>query len=128
MESDVAKRWEKRLQRELGDPYLRVRWNHEIERYEVGQKSAIVSDLVYWFYVLTDGQSGFRNPDEWSEAFIRKIRSLTIHGMKWTPEEVARVHRECLEKNRQKAREELQYRLKHVAKDVKRAAERDGLV
>ncbi len=127
MEADVAKRWEKRLQRELGDPYLRVRWNPEIERFEVGQASAIVCDLTYWFYVLTDGQSGFRNPDEWSEAFIRKIRSLVKNGITWTPEEVARVERACLEKNRQKAREEMQYRLKHVAKDLKKAAEQDGI-
>ena len=69
-----AARWQKRIRRELGDPGLLVRWNEEIERYEVGEvMRAGSSDYQNWFYVVTDGSNGFRPFDMRA---VRKVRAL----------------------------------------------------
>ena len=69
-----AQRWQKRIRRELGDPGLLVRWNEEIERYEVGEVLRSGSaDYQNWFYVVTDGNNGFRPLDERT---VRKVRAL----------------------------------------------------
>lgn len=115
------------LQREVGDRELRLRWDDRTERYMVGRKvSSLTSDHVEWFYVVTDGQSGYRPIDQRT---VRKIKSLDTWGRpKLTAEDFEKQIEERKSDEAEKRREVLQYRLRHEARYVKKAAQKDGLL
>ncbi len=113
-----AERWTKRLRQELGDPRLVVRWNPEIERFQVGEKiRSGAADSVHWFWTVTDGQSGFRQMG-WH--VIRKVSALDKSQLpSWakTPEvytaaledEKKRVELKEAEERRYQLRDEVRY-------------------
>lgn len=115
------------LQRECGDPELRLRWDGEIERYVVGRRVKAASDYVEWFLVVSDGDSGYRPVDQ---RIVRKIKSLDT----WKRDKVLTVNdfvnqiESRKAADNEKKREVIQYRLKHEARYVKKAAEKDGIV
>jgi hypothetical protein len=110
-----ARHWQARLRRELGDPRLVVRWNVDAERYEVGQIVAYgASDVIEWFYAVTDGNNGFRPLDG---RVIRKLRTLDkAHQPNWTP---SRFRQHLVDEKAdldEKRREEFRYQLAHETK------------
>jgi len=125
---NIARRVEARLQRDLGDRYLRVAFDHDIERFKIGQQSAVVSDQIDWFYIVTNGNSGFRNPEAEYERVLKKVHSLNMNNqaMRWTPEQFVKKARDIIMFNREKRRDEVRYRLKAEARAFLRAAEKDG--
>lgn len=121
-------RLEKYLQREVGDPELRLRWDSAVERYVVGRRvQTLASDYVEWFLVVTDGNSGYRPIDQ---RVVRKIKSLDTWKREkpLTPQEFLDIVEGRKESEAEKKREVLQYRLRHEARYVKKAAEKDGLL
>ena len=129
MVDNVARRVQERLQRDTGDSYLRVAWDPSFERFKIGQQSAVVSDQINWFYIVTDGNSGYRNPGAEYGRVLKKVQSLNMnnHAMRWTPEQFVKRAREIQQQNREKRREEMRYRLRSEARAFLRAAEKDGM-
>lgn len=116
-----AERWTKRLRKELGDQRLVVRWNQEIQRFQVGEKvRSGAADSVHWFYTVTDGKSGFRGMG-WH--VIRKVASLDkAQSPSWmkSAEAYEAALRDEQTRNELKEAEERQYRLKHEVKYLRR--------
>ena len=109
-----ASRWQARLRSEFDAP-LMVRWNEDIERFEIGQQvRSGAMDHVDWFYTVTDGKSGFRPLDH---RILRKLRTLDKeHQPNWTPSRFRKfLEAEKAEVN-EKRRDELRYKLMHEAK------------
>jgi hypothetical protein len=110
-----AAAWQRRLRSTFDDPRLMVRWNSEIERFQIGyQCRSGAADHTEWFYTVTDGQSGFRPLDD---RIVRKLYTLDkAHQPNWTPKR----YREFLEHERQdadeKRRSELRYEMLHELK------------
>lgn len=110
-----AARWQKRLRQELGDPRLHVRWNEQLERFQVGQTvESVCTDQVEWFYTVTDGNGGFRGMGPW---VIRKLHTLDKkHQPNWTPARYrAWLEQEARDVD-EKRREEFRYELMHEVK------------
>lgn len=123
-----AKYGEKYLQREVGDPKLRVKWDNRIERFVVGRLvDSLASDYIEWFYVVTDGESGFRPIDQRT---VRKVLSLDTwrRSKTLTPEEFTKQLQEKRIEEREERREAIRYRVKHEARYIKKAAEKDGII
>jgi hypothetical protein len=120
MTPDRAERF---LQREVGDPKLRVRWRSDIERFEIGRR---LDNHTEWFYVCTDGESGYRPVDMRT---VRKVISLDT----WRRQKALSLAdfinmiKERKLSEREEHREILKYRIKHEARYIKKAAEKDGL-
>jgi hypothetical protein len=74
MSDGEASRWQRRLREEFNDTRLLVRWDHDIERYQIGYvpKGGLTDDPE-WFYTVTDGHSGFRPLDQ---RIVRKLHTL----------------------------------------------------
>jgi hypothetical protein len=119
---------QKILQREVGDPALRVRWRNDIERFEVGRKvDGLLSNHIEWFYTVTDGESGFRPVDQRT---VRKLISLDTWRRSKTltyKDFLGQIQEKKLEEHEEK-REAMKYRFKHSARYIKRAAEKDGVI
>lgn len=121
-------RLEKWLQREVGDEKLRLRWDGDSERYVVGRLvTALSSDYVEWFYVVTDGDSGYRPVDHRT---VRKILSLDTwkRERQMTAKDLVKQVRDGRESRDLERAEAIRYRLKHEARYIKKAAEADGIV
>lgn len=121
-------RLEKWLQREVGDPQIRLRWDDRIERYVVGRHvKSMASDFIDWFLVVSDGNSGYRAVDQ---RVVRKIVSLDT----WRRPKHLTVREFCdkLDDDKtarlQKESEAIRYRLKHEARYIKKAAEQDRMI
>lgn len=123
----AAERGEKFLQRECGDPHLRVKWDSRVERFVIGREvNSLAASFIEWFLVLTDGESGYRPIDQRA---VRKVLSLDTwrRGKKSEAEFVKQI--EDSKKSRAEKRSEiLRYRLKHEARYIKKAAQQDGYV
>lgn len=123
-----AKRAQEFLQREVGDPKLRVRWREDIERFEVGRLvSSLASDWIEWFYMVTDGNDGYRPVDMRT---VRKILSLDTWKRDKTltvDDFITQIEDQKLDRERARA-EVIRYRLKHESRYIKRAAYKDGIV
>lgn len=110
-----AAAWQRRLRQTFDDPRLAVRWNVEIERYQIGYMCRSgAADHTEWFYTVTDGQSGFRPLDD---RIIRKLHTLDkAHQPNWTPKRL----REFVESEKRdadaKRSEELRYQMAHELK------------
>lgn len=123
----AAKRAETFLQRECGDPQLRVKWDSRIERFVVGRLvSSLASDHIEWFYVVTDGDSNYRPIDMRT---VRKVMSLDTWRRKRLTESdfVKQLEERKLERDTARS-EFLRYKLKHEARYIKKAAEKDGII
>ena len=107
--------WKKRLRSEFGDDRLEFRWNPEIERFQVGYRKPLgASDLTDWFYTLTDGNDGFRPPDQ---RLIRKLQILDKnHQPNWTPARYRKFLEDEKAEVRAKHNEELKYEVLHELK------------
>jgi hypothetical protein len=122
----AAQRAEKFLQRECADPHLRVKWDDSIERFVVGRFVPSFSKIE-WFYVSTDGDSGFRPIDQRT---VRKVLSLDT----WRREKTLSMNDfiDHIERGKQsdkeKNREIIKYRLKHESRYIKKAAVKDGII
>jgi hypothetical protein len=125
MEGSVA-RLEKWLQREVGDEKLRLRWDSKIERYTVGRWVDSLS-AIDWFYVCTDGNSGYRPIDRRT---VRKILTLDTwrHEKQMTAKDFVKKAQERQLDERQERAEAMKYRVKHEARYIKKAAQQDGLI
>lgn len=110
-----AAAWQRRLRATFDDPRLVVRWNSDIERFQIGYVCRSgAADHTEWFYTVTDGNSGFRPLDE---RIVRKLHTLDkTHQPNWTPKR----YREFLEQEKreveEKRREELRYEMLHELK------------
>ncbi len=122
-----VERLEKWLQREVGDPQLRLKWEDRIERYVVGrQVKSLASDYIDWFLVVSDGNSGYRAIDQ---RLVRKIVSLDTwrRPKHLTPEEFCSQLDEAKDARIRKNEEAIKYRLKHEARYIHKAAVKDGI-
>jgi hypothetical protein len=123
-----AERAEKYLKREVGDSKLRVRWRNDIERFEVGRlTSALASDHIEWFYIVSDGNDGFRTIDMRT---VRKLISLDTwrRAKHLTVEDFTKQIEDRQATELEAQREVRRYRLKHEARYIKKAAEKDGII
>src|SRR5512138_1048961 len=119
-----AKRAQEFLRREVGDSKLCVRWRNDIERFEIGRKvESLASDFVEWFYISSDGESGYRPIDMRT---VRKIKSLDTWRREKTlkPEDFVKMIQEKKLAEHEEKREAIQYRLKHESRYIKKAAEK----
>lgn len=123
-----TERYEKFLQRECGDPELRLRWDHNIERYVVGRRvKSLASDYIEWFYVVTDGDSNYRPIDQRT---VRKVMSLDTwrRASHLSVQDFTKQIEERRLEREQERSVIMKYRLKHEARYIKKAAEKDGIV
>lgn len=124
----TPERAQKYLQREVGDPRLRVRWRTDIERFEVGRAIPdLASDRVEWFYIVSDGDSGYRPIDTRT---VRKVISLDTWRRPKTlslSDFLSQLEERKIS-DQQKEREAMKYRIKHEARYIKKAAEKDGVI
>ena len=107
-----AAAWQRRLQAEFDEPRLRVRWNSEIERYQIGHLCREgAADHTDWFYTVTDGQNGFRPMDD---RVTRKLRTLDKkHQPNWTPKRFKEFLASERAEVEEKRREEMRYAMLH---------------
>lgn len=123
-----VKRLEKWLQREVGDPKLRLQWSEAIGRYVVGRLvTALASDFVDWFMVVSDGNDGYRPIDQ---RLVRKIISLDTwrrEKQMTSAEFTSKLEQEKLDRAQERSKA-IAYRLKHEARYIKKAAVKDGLL
>lgn len=127
MRDAAAVRYAKWLQREVGDPKLRVKWDGRIERFVIGRLvSTMASNFIDWFYVVSDGNSGYRTIDH---RVVRKLVSLDTwrRDKHLSVDEFIQNLEDKKLADRQKQAEVLKYRLKHEARYIKKAAIQDGL-
>jgi hypothetical protein len=127
MRDAAALRYQAWLQREVGDPKLRVRWDGRIERFVVGRLvSSMASDFVDWFLIVSDGESGYRPIDHRT---VRKIVSLDTwkRDKPMTEEEFIAGLEQKRTEDRAARAEVLKYRLKHESRYIKKAAIQDGM-
>lgn len=120
----TPERAQKFLQREVGDPKLRVRWRNDIERFEVGRQT---EDHIAWFYIVSDGESGYKPIDMRT---VRKVISLDTWRRSKTlslADFVAQLKERKLNEEEEK-REAMKYRVRHEARYIKKAAVKDGIV
>jgi hypothetical protein len=128
MRHEAAERYQKWLQREVGDLKLRVRWDNRIERFVIGRLvSTFASDFIDWFYVVTDGDSGYRPIDQRT---VRKIISLDTwrRDKQLTVNEFVKMVAEKGADDQEQTRAALRYRVKHEARYIKKAAQQDGIL
>jgi hypothetical protein len=121
-------RLEKFLQREVGDPQLRVMWDQKIERYVIGRRVAsLASDFIDWFMVVTDGNSGYRPIDHRT---VRKIESLDTwkRPSHLKPSDFIQKVEDAKTERAQARSEIIKYRLRHDSRYIKKAAVQDGLM
>ena len=120
-------RLEKYIQREVGDPKLRLAWDPSTERYMVGRLvSNLSADHVEWFYTVTDGDSNYRPIDQRT---VRKIKSLdTWSRPKTTADGFVKQLEDRKADEEEIKRETLRYKLKHESRYVKKMAEKDGII
>jgi hypothetical protein len=114
----TAAYWQGRLRKEFGDNRIVVRWNDEIERFQVGYVSRLgAADLAEWFYTVSDGNSGYRIIDH---RIIHKLRTLDkAHQPNWTPARYRKWLEEEKEALNEKKREDLRYRIAHETRFAK---------
>lgn len=121
-------RYEKWLQREVGDSCLRLKWDNAVERYVVGRLvRSLACDYVEWFYVVTDGNSGYRPIDQRT---VRKILSLDTwrRPKHLTVDDfIKQIEERKLDRETERS-EAIRYRLKDEARYIKKAAEKDGII
>lgn len=110
--------WQKRLRNEFfPGSDLVVRWNEEMCRYQVGQKVRNgASDEIDWFYVVTDGNDGFKPLDMRT---VRKLYLLDKSRQKVvTADALRRDMRDRKEAEEERAGAERRYRIRHESKFV----------
>lgn len=120
-------RLEKWLQQETGDAKLRLRWDNSIERYVVGRLTSYLSmDHVEWFYVCTDGDSGYRPVDSRT---VRKIKSLDTwrRDKQLTAKDFCKMVQDKKLDEQEERSEAIRDRLRHESRYIKKAAQRDGI-
>lgn len=123
-----TERYEKWLQRETGDPMLRLKWDNRLERFVVGRLvRSLAADYVEWFYTVTDGDSNFRPIDHRT---VRKILSLDTwrRAKQVTEADFVQQIEESKKREDEKRSEVIKYRLKHNARYIKKLAEQDGYI
>jgi len=115
-----AAHWQKRIRRELGDPSLLVRWNEEIERYQVGEVLRLGSaDHKEWFYTVTDGNNGFRPLDDRT---VRKIRALDkANQVELTGEDIRKMRADAKQEREAKAFDDRRHQLREELRTHRRA-------
>jgi hypothetical protein len=120
----TADRAQKFLQREVGDPKLRVRWRDDIEKFEVGRQ---LEDGITWFYVVSDGDGGYKPVDMRTVRKVisldtwRRDKALTMDGF------IKQIEERKLAEDVAK-REILKYKVKHESRYISRAAHKDGIL
>jgi hypothetical protein len=115
----TAAHWQKRLRRELDDRNLVCRWNEMLERFEVGEVLHGLTDSVDWFYLVTDGDNGYRPMDMRT---VRKVRSLCKrHNKVWKADEYTRAIVDAKKERSERQGEEIRYQLKEGARHLRRS-------
>ena len=112
------------LRREVGDSKLVVRFDNRIQRFVVGRK---LDSHVEDFYVVTDGESGYRDIDMRT---VRKVLSLDTWRRDKTlsvSDFISKIEQQKLDRDKKRS-EVIKYRLKHEARYIKKAARQDGVI